>query len=85
MGLPMILTGGMVNELANVRFVTEAGAGVYAKRPEEVRAALAGWISSPDELARRREATQKIAYPNASLEVAHEIAALARAAGEGPA
>ncbi|HPD06614.1 MAG TPA: glycosyltransferase [Candidatus Bipolaricaulis sp.] len=85
MSLPMILTGGMVNERANVQFVTEAGAGVYAKTPEEVRATLADWISSPDELARRREATKKIAYPNASLEIAHEIAALARAAGTGPA
>ena len=74
MGLPMVLTGGMVNGLANVRFVTDAGAGVYAKGPEEVRAVVARWLSSPDELARRRENTPKIAYPNASLDIADEIA-----------
>ncbi|MEW6216611.1 MAG: nucleotide disphospho-sugar-binding domain-containing protein [Candidatus Bipolaricaulota bacterium] len=78
MGLPMILTGGMVNELANVRFVTEAGAGVYAKTPDEVRAILAAWVASPSELALHAENTHRIAYPNASLDIADEIAALAR-------
>ncbi|QAA76091.1 MAG: hypothetical protein BIP78_0325 [Candidatus Bipolaricaulis sibiricus] len=79
MGLPMILTGGMVNELANAQYVTEAGAGVYAKTPDEVRAALASWVASPAELARYRENTKRIAYPNAALDIADEIAALARA------
>ncbi len=79
MGLPMILTGGMVNELANVRFVTEAEAGVYARTPDEVRAVLASWVASPNELARHAANTQRIAYPNASLDIADEIASLARA------
>ncbi len=78
MGLPMILTGGMVNELANVQYVVEAGAGVYAKTPDEVRATLAGWVSFPPELARHAANTRKIAYPHASLDIADEIAALAR-------
>lgn len=78
MGLPMILTGGMVNELANVTYVTEAGAGVYAKTSDEVRAALAGWVTSPAELARHAANTAKIAYPNAALDIADEIAALAQ-------
>jgi len=78
MGLPMILTGGMVNELANVRFVTEAGAGVYAKTPDEVGASLARWVASPDELALHAGNTHGIAYPNASLDIADEIASLAR-------
>jgi len=77
MGLPMILTGGMVNELANVRFVTDAGAGVYAQTPEEVRAVLESWIASPEELHRRRANTKKIACPRASLDIAGEIAFLA--------
>jgi len=81
MGLPMTLTGGMANELANVRFVTEAGAGVYARTPGEVRATLHAWIASSEELLRRRENTRKIAYPQASLAVADEIAAQA---GVGP-
>lgn len=78
MSLPMILTGGMVNELANVRFVAEAGAGVYAKTPGEVRAALASWVASPDELACHADNTHRIAYPNASLDIASEIAVLVR-------
>jgi 1,2-diacylglycerol 3-beta-galactosyltransferase len=81
MGLPMILIGGMVNELANVRFVTEAGAGVYAKTPDEVRSVLAGWVSAPSELAQRAEKALAIAYPEASLDIADEIASLARARG----
>ncbi len=85
MGLPMILTGGMANELANVPFVTEAGAGVYAKSPDEVRSVLASWVGSPAELARYRENTKKIAYPNASLDIADEIASLARARAMAPA
>jgi len=74
MGLPMILTGGMVNELANVRFVTEADAGVYANTPEEVAAELSSWIKSSDELARRAGNTRKIAYPHAAMDIADEIA-----------
>ncbi|MCX7750235.1 MAG: galactosyldiacylglycerol synthase [Candidatus Bipolaricaulota bacterium] len=76
LGLPMILTGGMVNEMANVGFVTEAGAGVYARTPDEVRAVLADWAARPDELRRRKENTRKIAYPQASFEIADEIARL---------
>ena len=79
LGLPLILTGGMVNELPNAQYVAEAGAGLYAKTPDEVRAVLASWVASPAELARYRENTKKIAYPNASFDIADEIAALARA------
>lgn len=78
MGLPMILTGGMANELANVRFVTDAEAGVYAKTSDEVQTVLSSWLASPGEIARRSENTRRIAYPNASLDIADEIAALAR-------
>lgn len=74
MGLAMILTGGMVNEMANVRFVTDAGAGVYARSPEEVRAVLTQWLASPGEIARRSANTRRIAYPNAALDIADEIA-----------
>ncbi len=76
-GLPMILTGGMVNELANVRFVTEADAGVYVNTPEEAAGVLSSWIGSPDELARRARNTRKIAYPHAAIDIADEIAARA--------
>lgn len=74
MGLPMILTGGMVNEMANVRFVTDAGAGVYARNPDEVRTVLTQWLASRGEIARRSENARRIAYPNASLDIADEIA-----------
>lgn len=83
LGLPMILTGGMVNEMANVGFVAEAGAGVYARTPDEVRAVLAAWVSSPEELTRRKENTRRIAYPQAPFEIADEIAALAGVARPG--
>ncbi len=84
LGLPMILTGGMVNELPNARFVTEAGAGVYAKTPDEVRATLQAWIASPEGLLRRSASARRIAYPNASLDIANEIAALAQARTAAP-
>lgn len=73
MGLPMILTGGMANERPNIRFVTEAEAGVYARSPQEVRAVLARWAEDPRAREHPQRNTARIAYPSAPFDIAEEI------------
>jgi len=75
-GLPMILIGGMAQERPNILFVVEAGAGEAASTPAEAAAILHTWLSTPGELTRRAERARAIAFPNASFDVADEIATL---------
>lgn len=79
-GLPMILIGGMAQERPNTPFVVESGAGEGASGPAEAAEVLRRWLSTPGELARRSERARAIAFPNASFDVADEIAALCGAA-----
>ncbi|QAA76638.1 MAG: hypothetical protein BIP78_0872 [Candidatus Bipolaricaulis sibiricus] len=75
-GLPMILIGGMAQERPNTPFVVESGAGEAASTPAEAAALLHSWVSMPGELERRSERARAIAFPNASFDVADEIASL---------
>jgi 1,2-diacylglycerol 3-beta-galactosyltransferase len=75
-GLPMILSGAIpFQESPNIDFVVEHGAGVHAPSPEEIAATLRAWLASGDGTLRRLAAgTRQIAYPNASFDIADEIA-----------
>lgn len=73
-GLPMILMGGMAQERPNTPFVVEAGAGESAATPGEVAKILGYWLRTPGELALRAQRARAIAFPNASFDVADEIA-----------
>lgn len=75
-GLPMILIGGMAQEKPNIPFLEEAEGGEAASTPAEAAQVLARWLATPGELARRAERMRSIAYPNASFDVADEIASL---------
>lgn len=75
-GLPMILIGGMAQERPNIPFVVEAGAGEAASTPGHTAAILREWLSAPGELVRRAARAKSQAYPNASFDVADEIASL---------
>lgn len=77
--LPMILIGGMAQERPNTPFVVEAGAGEAASNPAEAARILGEWLATPGELARRAERARAIAFPNASFDVADEIAAMSGA------
>ncbi len=76
-GLPMILSGAIpFQESPNIDFVVDGGAGVHAPSPEDIVATLREWLRPGSRaLADFSAGARRIAYPNASLDIADEIAA----------
>lgn len=76
-GLPILLYDRIPGqEEGNVTYVVEAGAGVFAPKPEVVVATLRGWLSNPDQLERARLAARQHAQPDAARAVARRLGAL---------
>jgi 1,2-diacylglycerol 3-beta-galactosyltransferase len=78
-GVPVILTGYLPGqETANVRFVTESGFGLFAPRPDELRAAVARVLAGDaGELRSMASRAEAVAKPYASLDIARECVLLA--------
>lgn len=76
-GLPMILSGAIpLQETPNVSFVVENGAGVFIPKPQDIAKTLQKWLTLGDDmLVHLATRTQRIAYPNATFDIAGEIAA----------
>lgn len=76
-GLPMILSDAIpFQESPNVGYVVENQAGVFEPEPEEIARLLERWFSPGDTTLQRLAAgARRIAYPNATFEIADEIAA----------
>jgi 1,2-diacylglycerol 3-beta-galactosyltransferase len=79
-GVPVVLTGYLPGqETANVRFVTEAGFGLYAPRRDELREAVEQLLSdSGKEATAMALRAAAIARPYASLDIARECMTLVR-------
>jgi hypothetical protein len=78
-GVPLVLTGYLPGqETANVRFVTESGFGLYAPRPDELRASVTRLLAADgQEAGVMAAAAAAIARPYASLDIARECITLA--------
>ena len=74
-GLPIILSSALPGqEEGNVRFVVENGAGLWAPGPQKVVAAVRQMLAGGLENLRMAAANaQRIARPNAALDIADEI------------
>jgi 1,2-diacylglycerol 3-beta-galactosyltransferase len=74
-GLPIIMYSRMPGqEDGNVTYVVDEGAGIWAPQPEEVVAALHEWLTDPASRCRAVAACHRLARPNASREIANQIA-----------
>ena len=63
-------------EEGNVPFVENAGFGSYSGNPEEIADTVSNWLMSPALLAQMKENALKAARPNATLDIARDVAAL---------
>jgi len=76
-GLPMILSGALMHERANVELVRQAQAGVFVESPTRVGATVQHWIEGGAGLLGRLSANaRRLAAPEACWRIADEIASL---------
>lgn len=61
-------------EEGNIPFVENAAFGCYNPHPLEIAKIVGRWLSSPDELRAMQEAARAAARPNATLDIAKDIA-----------
>jgi 1,2-diacylglycerol 3-beta-galactosyltransferase len=80
-GVPLVLWGAIPGqESGNVRWVVEAGAGVWAPTPAAVAAAVREWTDGPAAVSLRShaaEAARRLGRPHAAREIAVRLLALA--------
>ncbi len=74
-GVPMILYDAIpYQESPNIDFVVENEAGIFEPSPEAIAERLARWLAPGDaSLKTLAQNVKKIAYPNATFEIAQEI------------
>jgi 1,2-diacylglycerol 3-beta-galactosyltransferase len=82
-GLPLLLSGHVPGqEEGNIAYVTEHGAGVYARSPGEVAEVVRRWFRpGGEDLALISERARRMGRPDAAFRVAAEIAAYASSCG----
>lgn len=74
-GLPIILYHRISGqEEGNVAYVIDEGAGVWAPDSRDIVETLKSWIENPDERLRAVQNAKRLARPNASRDIAKEIA-----------
>lgn len=81
-GVPMIISDAIpFQESPNVDFVVDNGAGVYRPTPDGIADTLTEWFTGSEAtLAELKRNTRRIAYPNATFDIADEIAAWCKVA-----
>lgn len=78
-GLPMILYDAVPGqEEGNVDFVVDSGAGAWCPTPWSLEKRLKTWIANPQQLARARLASAKLARPDSAVEIARIIGRFAQ-------
>jgi 1,2-diacylglycerol 3-beta-galactosyltransferase len=76
-GLPIILYHRIPGqEEGNVSYVVDQGAGVWAPEIEDIIATLKDWLTSPEKRKRAADISLQLARPNASRDIAKQIAQL---------
>ena len=85
MGLPIILNDFIPGqEVGNVPYVVQNGAGVYSKSAEETAALVARWFGDgSEEMRRMAQNARRLAQPNAVNEIVRDIDDLVRRRGAG--
>jgi 1,2-diacylglycerol 3-beta-galactosyltransferase len=63
-------------EEGNIPFVENAGFGKYSNDPNVIANLVSKWISSPEELQRMQQAAYSVSRPNATLDIAKDIAGM---------
>jgi 1,2-diacylglycerol 3-beta-galactosyltransferase len=86
-GLPMVLSGAIPHqESPNIPFVVKNGAGVFAPGAKAVAAAVTALLRPGNaSLERMGAAARRIAYPQAALAIADEVATLCNRGTPGAA
>ncbi len=76
-GLPLILNDAIpYQESPNIDFVIDGNAGVFETDPEKIVDILETWLlKDPTILPQMSENASRLAFPNASFDIADEIAA----------
>lgn len=74
-GLPLILYEALPGqEVGNVRFVVDAGAGAWSPGPIGALTTVYAWLNNGQtELKKRREAAERVGKPHAAHEIAEQI------------
>ncbi|XP_010241616.1 PREDICTED: monogalactosyldiacylglycerol synthase 2, chloroplastic-like [Nelumbo nucifera] len=82
-GLPIILNDFIPGqEVGNIPYVVDNGAGVFSQNPKETAALVSEWFSSkPEELKKMSENALKLAQPDAVFNIVRDIDDLARQHG----
>jgi 1,2-diacylglycerol 3-beta-galactosyltransferase len=70
-GLPLVLYSRLPGqEDGNVYYVVSEGAGVWAPTPELIVSAVKNWIENPEKRKQARDASRRLACPQAASEIA---------------
>jgi 1,2-diacylglycerol 3-beta-galactosyltransferase len=79
-GLPMLLFDFIAGqEVGNVSFVVENGAGTYCEEPKDIAKIIADWFGSKaDELREMAANARKLAQPDAVFKIVHDLDDLVR-------
>jgi UDP-N-acetylglucosamine:LPS N-acetylglucosamine transferase len=74
-GLPMIIPEALPGqEVGNVRYVVNNGAGAWAPGPAEVLVAVHSWLSGdPPKIEEMRANAKELGNPNAAYEIAERV------------
>ena len=73
--LPIILYSKLPGqEDGNVTFTVDEGAGVWAPTPKKTVHTLTEWVHHPEIRERFVESCKRVARPNSSIDIAHELA-----------
>lgn len=78
LGLPVLLTGYLPGqEYGNVSYVEDEGLGAFVGDPENIATEALAWLGDPAKLAAFRENALRAARPDATVEIAKDLARLA--------
>lgn len=74
-GLPMLLFDFIAGqEVGNVSFVVENGAGTFCEEPKEISRIIADWFGfKADQLSKMAEQCKKLAQPDAVFKIVHDL------------
>lgn len=74
-GLPCMLSSFLPGqEEGNIPYVEDAGFGSFSGDPNTIADTVSSWLSSPDKLAKMKEAALQAARPSATVDIAKDLA-----------
>ena len=79
LGLPVLLTGYLPGqEFGNVSYVEQEGMGAFERDPAAIAATAKAWLGDDAKLAALAAAARGAARPDATLDIAKDLAAMAK-------